>query len=56
MNSFEYKSVTTLFESMTEKEFEGIVKKVLDVYGNPDTVSAIQKIQHIISKQNPNLN
>lgn len=56
MDSFEYKSVTTLFEGMTEKEFEEIVKKVLDVYGDPDKVAAIQKIQHIISKQNPNLN
>jgi hypothetical protein len=56
MDDFEYKYTQTVLQGMTEKEFEEIVKKALDVFGNPDRVAAIQKIQEIISKQNPNLN
>lgn len=56
MDDFEYKYTETVLQGMTEKEFEKIVKKTLDLFGNPDTVAAIQKIHQIISKQNPHLN
>ena len=56
MSDFEFKYTETVLQGMTEKEFDEIVKKTLDVFGNPDTVAAIQKIHQIISKQNPNLN
>jgi hypothetical protein len=56
MDSFEYKYTETVLKGMTEKEFQDFVKKVFDKSYSPEYLAGIQKLLHIISKQNPNLN
>lgn len=50
------KSVKCGFDSHLSYPLEKKIKKMLDRLNNPDYLDALDKIDQIISKQNPNLN